>query len=135
MLVENLLNASVSVSVLWAKHMSNQCSGQNFMTVHLVYIETTFLLVFSMSFKACQVKQGAQISPLFYYDTMTMGTCSIAGLSMFMLTTFMWNFSQPTYHLAILTKHDTATHHEQKGVPLALNCKVLSHLKYENCVC
>lgn len=39
------------------------------MTVHLVYIEATLLLVFSMSFKACQVKQVAQISLLFYYDS------------------------------------------------------------------
>jgi len=67
MVAENLVNASVSVSVLWAKHMFNQCSGQNLMTVHFVY-ETILLSlhVFSMSFKACH---NEQTSPLFYYSS------------------------------------------------------------------
>lgn len=78
----------------------------------------TFLLVFSRNFKACQDKQGAQISLLFKYN-----------LSMLILATFMLNLSQPTYQLAILTNHDSVTNHGQKAVPLALNCKVLSHLK------
>lgn len=43
---------------------------------------------------------------------MTLGTCSIAGLSMFTLTTFMLNLLYPAYHLPILKKNGTATYHE-----------------------
>lgn len=87
------------------------------MTVHLVCIEVTFMSVFSVSFQVCQVKKDAQISPLLSYNP---GHCSTGGPNVDVNNTHV-EPTQPMQHLAMLTKHDSATHHKQEAAPLGLN--------------
>lgn len=88
------------------------------MTVHLVCIEVTFMSVFSVSFQVCQVKKDAQISPLLSYNP---GHMQYRWTKHVDVNNTHVEPTQPMQHLAMLTKHDSATHHKQEAAPLGLN--------------
>lgn len=82
------------------------------MTLHLVYMEVTFMSVLSVSFQVCQVKKDAQISPLLSYDP---GHMQYRWTKHVGVDNTHAEPTQPTQHLAMFTKHDNATHHKQKS--------------------